>query len=87
MAFDGLFWPSLAFLALVALDEFLKQKLAFVDKNLAQLTYFQHSDVKNKLRTRSVILNHCVLMYTTHLTVIVYQMYFNNWLCCTIMKV
>jgi hypothetical protein len=33
MAFDGLFWPSLIFLALVALDEFLKQKLAFVDKN------------------------------------------------------
>jgi hypothetical protein len=30
MVFDGLFWPSLA---LVALDEFLKQKLAFVDKN------------------------------------------------------
>jgi len=30
LAFDGLFWPSLAFLAL---DEFLKQKLAFADKN------------------------------------------------------
>ena len=33
LAFDGLFWPSLAFLAFVALDEFLKQKLAFADKN------------------------------------------------------
>ena len=32
LAFDGLFWPSLAFLAFVALDEFLKQKLAFTDK-------------------------------------------------------
>ena len=30
LAFDGLFWPSLAF---VALDEFLKRKLAFADKN------------------------------------------------------
>jgi hypothetical protein len=28
----------LAFLAFVALDEFFKQKLAFADKNLAQLT-------------------------------------------------
>jgi hypothetical protein len=27
------FWPSLALVALVALDEFLKQKLDFVDKN------------------------------------------------------
>ena len=33
LAFDGLFWPSLAFLAFVALDEFFKQKLAFADKN------------------------------------------------------
>ena len=47
LAFDGLFWPSLAFVAFVALDEFLKQKLAFADKNEAQLTCFQHSDVKN----------------------------------------
>ena len=30
LAFVGLHWPSLAF---VALDDFLKQKLAFVDKN------------------------------------------------------
>jgi hypothetical protein len=30
--FAGLFWPSLAFLAFVALDDFLKQKLAFADK-------------------------------------------------------
>ena len=29
----GLCWPSLAFLAFVALDEFFKQKLAFADKN------------------------------------------------------
>jgi len=30
LAFDDLFWPSLAF---VALDDFLKQKLAFADEN------------------------------------------------------
>ena len=30
--FAGLCWPSLAFLAFVALDNFLKQKLAFADK-------------------------------------------------------
>ena len=30
--FAGLCWPSLAFLAFVALDDFLKQKLAFADK-------------------------------------------------------
>ena len=31
--FAGLCWPSLAFLAFVALDEFFKQKLAFFGKN------------------------------------------------------
>jgi hypothetical protein len=31
--FAGLCWPSLAFLAFVALDNFFKQKLAFSDKN------------------------------------------------------
>ena len=31
--FAGLCWPSLAFLAFVALDNFLKQKLTFSDKN------------------------------------------------------
>jgi hypothetical protein len=31
--FAGLCWPSLAFLAFVALEEFFKQKLAFFDKN------------------------------------------------------
>jgi hypothetical protein len=31
--YAGLSWPSLAFLAFVALDDFLKQKLAFVDEN------------------------------------------------------
>jgi hypothetical protein len=41
--FAGLCWPSLAF---VALDDFLKQKLAFADKIQAQLTFFQQSDVK-----------------------------------------
>jgi hypothetical protein len=30
--FDGLCWPSLAFLAFVALDDFLNQKLAFADQ-------------------------------------------------------
>jgi hypothetical protein len=29
----GLCWPSLAFLAFMTLDHFLKQKLAFADKN------------------------------------------------------
>ena len=43
LAFDDLFWPSLAF---VALDDFLKQKLTFAGKNWAQLTCFQQSDVK-----------------------------------------
>jgi hypothetical protein len=33
LGYAGLCWPSLAFLAFVALDDFLKQKLAFVDKN------------------------------------------------------
>jgi hypothetical protein len=31
--FAGLCWPSLAFLAFVALDEFLKPKVAFADKH------------------------------------------------------
>jgi hypothetical protein len=31
--FAGLCWPSLAFLAFVALDDFLKQKMAFANKN------------------------------------------------------
>jgi hypothetical protein len=48
------------------LDEFLKQKLAFVDKNQAQLTCFQHSDVKSKLQTRSGILNHCDIAPISH---------------------
>jgi hypothetical protein len=38
--FAGLCWPSLAFSAFVDLDNFLKQKMAFVDKNQAQLTCF-----------------------------------------------
>ena len=33
LAFDDLFWPSLAFLAFMALDDFFKQKMAFADKN------------------------------------------------------
>jgi hypothetical protein len=33
LAFDGFFWPSLAFLTFVAFDKFFKQKLAFADKN------------------------------------------------------
>jgi hypothetical protein len=59
LAFVGLHWPSLAFLAFVALDDFLKQKLAFVDKIQAQLTCFQQSDVKTNYQTRSGILKHC----------------------------
>ena len=60
LAFVGLHWPSLAFLAFVALDDFLKQKLAFVDKIQAQMTCFQQSDVKTNYQTRSGILKHCV---------------------------
>ena len=59
LAFDGLHWPSLAFLTFVALDDFLKQKLAFADKIQAQLTCFQQSDVKTNYQTRSGILKHC----------------------------
>ena len=33
LAFDGLFWPLLAFLAFLALDKFLKQRTTFGDKN------------------------------------------------------
>jgi hypothetical protein len=33
MDFAGLFWPSLAFLAFVALDKFFKQKLVFFGEN------------------------------------------------------
>ena len=33
LAFDGLFWPFLAFLVFLALDEFFKQRPAFGDKN------------------------------------------------------
>ena len=32
LGYAGLCWHSLAFLAFVAFDDFLKQKLAFVDK-------------------------------------------------------
>jgi hypothetical protein len=59
LAFVGLHWPSLAFFAFVALDDFLKQKLAFADKIQAQLACFQQSDVKTNYQTRSVILKHC----------------------------
>ena len=59
LGYAGLCWPSLAFLAFVALDIFLKQKLAFVDKIQAQLTCFQQSDVKTNYQTRSGILKHC----------------------------
>ena len=33
LGYAGLCWPSLAFLAFMALDDFLKQKMAFSDKN------------------------------------------------------
>jgi hypothetical protein len=48
--FTGLCWPSLAFLAFVALDNFLKQKLGFADKNQAHLTHFQPSNLKIHFR-------------------------------------
>ena len=50
----------LAFLAFMALDDFLKGKMAFPDKNQAQLTCFQQSDVKTNFRTSFSNLNHCV---------------------------
>ena len=56
LGYAGLHWPSLAFLAL---DDFLKQKLTFVDKIQAQLTCFQQSDVKTNYQTRSGISKHC----------------------------
>ena len=59
LGYAGLCWPSMAFLAFVALDDFLKQKLAFFDKNQAELTCFQQSDVKTNYQTRSGILKHC----------------------------
>ena len=59
LGYAGLCWPSMAFLAFVALDDFLKQKLAFADKIEAQLTCFQQSDVKTNLQMRSGILNQC----------------------------
>ena len=46
----------------MALDDFLKQKLAFVDKIQAQLTCFQQSDVKTNYQTRSGILKHCAIL-------------------------
>ena len=49
----------LAFLAFVALDNFLKQKLAFADKNQAQLACFQQSDVKINFQRWWGILDHC----------------------------
>jgi hypothetical protein len=33
LGYAGLCWPSLAFLAFLALDDFFKQKLAFVYEN------------------------------------------------------
>ena len=46
-------------LTFVALDEFLKQKLAFADKNWAQLTCFQQSDVKTNFGWWLGFLIHC----------------------------
>jgi hypothetical protein len=49
----------LAFLAFMALDDFFKQKMAFADKDQAQLTCFQQSDVKTNCQTSFTNLNHC----------------------------
>ena len=54
MTFFGLHWPFWPLWSWI----FLKQTLIFADKNLAQLTCFQQSDVKNNLKMRSGILNH-----------------------------
>ena len=35
LGYAGLCWPSLAFLAFMALDDFIRQKMAFDDKNQA----------------------------------------------------
>ena len=60
LAFVGLHWPLLAFMAL---DDFLKQKMAFSDKNQAQLTCFQQSDVKTNFQTSFSNLNPCDMVY------------------------
>jgi hypothetical protein len=60
LGYAGLCWSSLAFLAFMALDDFLEQKMAFSDKNQAQLTCFQQSDVKTNFQTSFSNLNHCV---------------------------
>ena len=90
LAFVGLHWPSLAFLAFVALDDFLKQKLAFVDKIQAQMTCFQQSDVKTNYQTRSGILKHCVMALRKFQYVVCeflflcdnFKMRFNNLIDC-----
>ena len=43
------------------IDDFLKQKLALVDKNQTELTCFQQSDVKTNLRRWSGILIRCAM--------------------------
>ena len=60
LGYAGLSWPSLAFLAFMALGDFLKQKMAFADKDKAQLTCFQQSNVKTNCQTSFTNLNHCV---------------------------
>ena len=49
LAFVGLCWPSLAFLAFLALDDFFKQKLAFVDKKLSTIDLFPTIRCQNQL--------------------------------------
>ena len=48
MAFDDLFWPSLAFLAFVALDKFFKEKMAFSDKKLSKIDLFSTIRCQNQ---------------------------------------
>ena len=53
--FAGLCWPSLAFLAFLALHEFFKQRRAFGDKNLAKLSCSNNQMSKPISESKSTI--------------------------------
>ena len=55
LGFDGLFWPSLAFLVFLGLDEFFKQRPAFGDENKAKLSCFQNQMSKPNSESKSPI--------------------------------
>ena len=66
LGYAGVCWPSLAFLAFLAfmaLDDFLKQKMAFADEKLSTIDMFQQSDVKTNFQTSFSNLNPCDMVY------------------------